>query len=488
MTPRFNHTSDRACRGNLGRFHSAVTLDGGGLLAALGLDFDVDVDQGNCGGGDAGNARGVAEGARANFDQYLLHFAGEATYRAVVEPLRDGVLLGFFQAFDGSLLLQEVASVLDFGFDGFEVIAGGGRNRRRDSGHGFSRIFADFFLFEKLCNRFAEDREQVFDLDLWTLQELGQALAYGGRELVGHWSWVVGFCRAWLGWTAGGGCPHVVLYFSKHLCGQLGSVQKALHRFVALLLCLEISPGGVGNQADSAAVRGQAAVGVVDPEVEAKLGARGEHAIGFVGALGDQIIDENRGVGFGAIQNQRRVLLYLECGVDASHQSLAGSLFVAAGAVDLAGQEKVGDLFGFEGAFEFGRVDGVVFDGVTRPQHVGILEARDLLQNLKLHFHRQGCAHAVDVNLVSVQTFRFEEKLVSHLVGELDDLVLDRRAIARADGMNLAAVHGRTMDVFTDDALSFGCGPGDVAGDLGIVMGDAAGAKAERRGIDVAGL
>ena len=43
-------------------------------------------------------------------------------------------------------------------------------------------------------------------------------------------------------------------------------------------------------------MRREAAVGVVDAQVEAVLGARGEHAIGLVGALGDQVVDEDTGV------------------------------------------------------------------------------------------------------------------------------------------------------------------------------------------------
>jgi len=42
---------------------------------------------------------------------------------AIVEPLRNGVLLGLFQALNGALLLQKIAFVFDFGFDGLEVVA-----------------------------------------------------------------------------------------------------------------------------------------------------------------------------------------------------------------------------------------------------------------------------------------------------------------------------------------------------------------------------
>ena len=54
--------------------------------------------------------------------------------------------------------------------------------------------------------------------------------------------------------------------------------------------------------------------------------------------------------------------------------------------------------------------------------------------------------------------------------------------------LDLAAVHGRAVHVFADDAVRFRRGVGDVAGDLRVVMRDALGAEAEGRGIGVAGL
>ena len=87
---------------------------------------------------------------------------------------------------------------------------------------------------------------------------------------------------------------------------------------------------------------------------------------------------------------------------------------------------------------------------------------------------------------MGVEALGFEVELVGVLVGKLDDLVFDGGAVARAGGVDLAAVHGRAMDVLADDAMGFRRGVGDVAGDLG--LGDAAGAEAEGRGIGVAGL
>jgi hypothetical protein len=73
----------------------------------------------------------VAEGAGADLEELLLHFAGEAADGAVVEPVGDRALFGLFQAIDGALLLVEIAGVFDFGFDGFEFVAGLGGERER---------------------------------------------------------------------------------------------------------------------------------------------------------------------------------------------------------------------------------------------------------------------------------------------------------------------------------------------------------------------
>ena len=159
-------------------------------------------------------AAGVTPGMREacprvrgrTLDQRFLYLAGEAADRTVVEPLGNGALLGFLEAVDGALLLQKIAGVLDFGFDRLEFVAGRGRK----TGHGFARIFTDFFCFEKFRGEFAEHWEQALDCDLRALEQLGQALADGGRPVVGRWLLVVGLCRALLGWADEGVRPYVV--------------------------------------------------------------------------------------------------------------------------------------------------------------------------------------------------------------------------------------------------------------------------------------
>ena len=93
---------------------------------AARLDLNVDVDKRDSGGGDAGNAAGLREGARAHALKLFLHLTREAADGGVVEPLGDRALFGLLQALDGALLLLQIAGVFDFDLDGFELVADGG--------------------------------------------------------------------------------------------------------------------------------------------------------------------------------------------------------------------------------------------------------------------------------------------------------------------------------------------------------------------------
>ena len=70
------------------------------------------------------------------------------------------------------------------------------------------------------------------------------------------------------------------------------------------LLLFVVVPGFVADESDAAAVGGEAAVGIVDAQMETELGARGEHAIGLVGSLADEVVDEDGGVGLAAIEGE----------------------------------------------------------------------------------------------------------------------------------------------------------------------------------------
>ena len=87
------------------------------------LDLDVDVDQRDGRGGDAGDAAGLAQRAWADVHHLFVHLAREAGDLAVIEPVGNRALLGALQPLDGFGLLVEIAGVLDFGLDGLEFVA-----------------------------------------------------------------------------------------------------------------------------------------------------------------------------------------------------------------------------------------------------------------------------------------------------------------------------------------------------------------------------
>ena len=128
----------------------------------------------------------------------------------------------------------------------------------------------------------------------------------------------------------------------------------------------------------------------------------------------------------------------------------------------------------------------IVLDRIARPEHHGVLEAGDRAQQLFLHVARQRGRDAVGIDGVVVQALGLEEDLVPLAVGEPDDLVLDRGAVAHALRGDLAGVHRRPMKIAADQHMALGRRVGDPAVDLRI--GDPVGHEARGAGRVVAGL
>ena len=91
--------------------------------------------------------------------------------------------------------------------------------------------------------------------------------------------------------------------------------------------------------------RGEAAVGVVLAEEQAIFGTAGEHAVRFVDATGDEVVDQYTDVGLIARQDHWLAPGDGERGVGAGDEALGASFFVAGGAVNLAGQVEAVDFF-----------------------------------------------------------------------------------------------------------------------------------------------
>ncbi len=163
---------------------------------------------------------------------------------------------------------------------------------------------------------------------------------------------------------------------------------------------------------------------------------------------------------------------------------MRGGFLVTRGAVDLAGEVEAGEGLDLQRQREGARVHVVVLDRVAGLGDDGLFEALDGADVVLLHLGGERGGDAVRVDGRVVEALGLEEDLMALLVGEADDLVLDGGAVARAHALDMAAIHGRAVEVRADDLVGAGVGVGDAAGDLGDDRGVAE--EAQHRGVGVA--
>ena len=192
----------------------------------------------------------------------------------VVEPGGNTHGFGALHPGDGPGLLGEVAGVLDFGFDGALLVALGGR---------------EWMEAERVRGRSRQVRRAG----------RRERLRGGGGISARVWPARLAGVPSSLARVSGGEAARVEASRFEGLTQGCGA---GLAGFVG-------GPGGVVDEAEAAAVRGEAAVGVVDAQVQAELGAGGKHAVGFGGGPGDEVVDEDADVGLGAVEVEGRLAL-----------------------------------------------------------------------------------------------------------------------------------------------------------------------------------
>src|SRR5437879_12810504 len=88
-------------------------------------------------------------------------------------------------------------------------------------------------------------------------------------------------------------------------------------------------------------------------------------------------------------------------------------------------------------------IDRIALDRVTGANHLSVLQAWNGRHHRGLDVDGHAGRHAIDIDLIGIESLRFEEYLVTLLVGELDELVFNGRAVARTHISDLATVQGR---------------------------------------------
>ena len=242
-------------------------------------------------------------------------------------------------------------------------------------------------------------------------------------------------------------------------------------------LCLEGAPAVRRHNSGLDAQRGQPLIGVVGAESQPILGAAGEHAVGLGHTARDQIIDHDADIGLVPPQHDFRGPRGGAGGVQTGNQPLSASLFIPGRTVDLTGQIEPRAALDLQRRRQLARIDVIVFDRIAEPEHLDLFQSGHGAQEGVLRLRRDRGGDAVRIDGRIVQALGLQEDLVRGLVGETDDLVLDRGTVARTDPGQLAAIHGALAEIGGDDGVGLFSRMGDAAGDLAHV--DPVGQEAE---------
>src|SRR5271155_1803867 len=100
---------------------------------------------------------------------------------------------------------------------------------------------------------------------------------------------------------------------------------------------------------------------------------------------------------------------------------------------------------------QFTRIDGVVFDRIPGPDHLSVFEPWYRRNHRELNIHGHAGRHPIDVHLIRIQPFRLQKNLMTILVRKLNYLVFNRRAIARANSLNLTTIQRRAGNRLSQD-------------------------------------
>src|SRR6185312_14836231 len=141
---------------------------------------------------------------------------------------------------------------------------------------------------------------------------------------------------------------------------------------------------------------------------------------------------------------------------------------VTGGTVDLPCQEKPPYRPQLQRSAECARIDKIVLDRVAGPDHACVVQARNGCQQGALHGLRKACGNTVRIDEPVVEPFRFQEDTMPLPRGKSFHLVLDRRAVPRADTCDVAGMNGRTMQILPDEGMGHRRRVGHPAVDLWI--------------------
>ena len=120
----------------------------------------------------------------------------------------------------------------------------------------------------------------------------------------------------------------------------------------------------------------------------------------------------------------------------------------------------------FEAVLKLCGWEVVVFHGITRTEHLGLLKSRDLAHGRQLDVFGKRGAESVDVDLAGVPPLRLHEHLVPVFVRKAVNLVFDAGAVSGPKTADAPVEHGRPVEPFAKQVVHLGRSVGDVAREL----------------------
>ena len=199
-----------------------------------------------------------------------------------------------------------------------------------------------------------------------------------------------------------------------------------------LFLSAELLPALLADQSHPVSLLGKPKIRIVLAEQETVFRPGGHHPVWFSVFFRHQVVDQNADIAFGTVDHERLFPEHIHGRVYSGKQSLGGGLLISGAAVDLSAAEKAGDILKLQRLFQLRGIDAVIFNGVGVLDDLHMLESGHRPVHGHLDIVRERTGHSADVHFVCGKTFRLDEDLVSVLIGEAHDLILDGRAVAGA--------------------------------------------------------
>lgn len=227
-----------------------------------------------------------------------------------------------------------------------------------------------------------------------------------------------------------------------------------------LLLFFKSLPSFVGAETHLPGDWGETFIGIIMSEQEAMFCPCGKHSVGVFDSFGGEIVDHDADEGVGAREVDWGFVLCKSSGIDSGEDALSRCFFVAAGSVELTGEEETFKLLAHEVGSELERVCHIVFHGIAGTEHNDIFHSRNGFEESFLHPGGERGGNALDIHFFVGPRFLFEEHWVGIFVGKAYNFIFDTWTVSRTDTVDLPAVHGGFGEICLDDFVGIDVGMG----------------------------